>query len=88
MLLPMTFPNTISVDPLDSACSDTANSGALVPKATMVSPIKTLDTLKFWAVDEAPSTKISAPFIKNIKPNINRNICNININTFLSITIT
>lgn len=72
MLLPITFPNTISVLPTDRAFRETANSGALVPKATMVKPISILDTLKFWAVEEAPSTKMSAPLINRTKPIINK----------------
>ena len=77
MLLPTTFPNTISELPSDKAFREIANSGALVPKATIVSPIKTFDTLKLVAVDEEPSIKISAPLIKRIKPIINSNIDNI-----------
>ena len=75
MLLPITFPKTISEAPFDSAWIETANSGALVPKATIVRPINILDTLKFCAVDDAPSTKISAPFIRKTKPIINNITC-------------
>ena len=74
ILLPITLPSTISALPLARAFIEIANSGALVPKATIVNPINTLDTLKLVAVDDAPSTKISAPFIKNINPNNNNKI--------------
>ena len=71
----MTFPNTISelLEIIDF--TDTANSGALVPKATIVRPINILDNLQFKARLEAPSTNISAPLIKTIKPIINKIIC-------------
>jgi len=39
-----------------------------VPKATIVSPITKFDILYFLAIEEAPSTKKSAPLIKHIKP--------------------
>ena len=77
ILLPITLPKTISPLPASIDFIDTANSGALVPKATIVSPIKTLDTLKLFAKEEAPSTKISAPFIKIINPIIIKSTVNI-----------
>lgn len=49
----------------------------------IVSPINILDTLKFWFVDEAPSTKKSVPFIKRPKPNNKRIIFIINFITSL-----
>ena len=79
ILLPITFPKTISELPLARALIETANSGALVPKATIVNPMSILGTLKFKAVEEAPSTKISAPLIRKIKPSINNKIFNIKI---------
>ena len=57
--------------------TETANSGALVPKATIVRPINSLDTLKFVAAEEAPSTRRSAPLIKNTKPMMSRIDCRI-----------
>ena len=74
MLLPITLPSTISVLLEPSALIDTANSGADVPNATIVKPINIFDTLKFCAVDDAPSTNISAPLINNTNPTINNNI--------------
>ena len=74
ILLPITFPSTISELFDAKAFIETANSGADVPKAIIVRPINILDTLKFWAVDDAPSTKISAPLIKKTNPKINNNI--------------
>ena len=68
MLLPMTLPIKISVLPSMSEEKDTASSGAPVPKATIVRPIRSLLTLKFEATDEAPSTNQSAPLIKSTKP--------------------
>ena len=68
MLLPMTLPIRISVLPPMSEEKDTASSGAPVPKATIVRPIRSLLTLKFEATDEAPSTSQSAPLIRSTKP--------------------
>ena len=54
---------------------DTASSGALVPKATIVSAINIFDTLKLAARLDAASTNKSAPLIKTINPIINIIIC-------------
>ena len=63
-----------------------ASSGALVPNAIIVNPITNLDTFKFLAVDDAPSTNISAPLINTINPTNNiiicKNICIISIPSF------
>ena len=72
MLLPMTLPSKMSVLPLMSDEKETASSGAPVPKATMVRPIKSLLTLKLEATEEAPSTSQSAPLISKIKPSANK----------------
>ena len=77
MLLPITLPKTISPDPEISDLTLTANSGALVPNATIVSPINILDTLKLPATPDAPSTKTSAPLISITNPIINKIIFNI-----------
>lgn len=37
-LRPTTLPTAMSVVPLSTACTDTATSGALVPRATTVGP--------------------------------------------------
>ena len=82
ILLPITLPSNISVEPEANELIETANSGALVPNATMVRPIKVLETLKLVAIDEAPSTNQSAPLIRMIKPVISSIICN-NISMFV-----
>ena len=71
---PMTFPRTISVLPEARALIETASSGAEVPKAIIVKPIRVLGMRKLVAVEEAPSTKRSAPLIKRTKPIIRRKI--------------
>ena len=78
ILLPITFPSTISALLETIDLTETANSGALVPKATIVRPINIFDNLKFCAKDAAPSTKTSAPLIKITKPTIS-NIISKNI---------
>lgn len=78
ILLPMTLPIKISVLPPMSEEKDTASSGAPVPKATIVRPIRSLLTLKFEATDEAPSTSQSAPLIKSTKPIRSKIACNNN----------
>lgn len=62
----------ISLLPLMAAVILTAASGALVPKATIVNPIIKGEILKNLAIDEAPETKVSAPFINSINPIINK----------------
>ncbi len=57
MLLPITLPSRMSVLPLIKEEKETASSGAPVPKAIIVRPIKSLLTLKFEATEEAPSTR-------------------------------
>lgn len=76
MLLPITLPSNISVEPLMRELIETANSGALVPNATMVRPIRSLETLKLAAMDEAPETSQSAPLIRIMKPTIRSMTCN------------
>ena len=68
MLLPTTLPIKMSVLPLKRDENETASSGAPVPKATIVSPIRSLLTLKLEATDEAPSTSQSAPLMRKTKP--------------------
>ena len=68
MLLPMTLPRRMSVLPLVSDEKETASSGAPVPKATMVRPMRSLLTLKLEATEEAPSTSQSAPLMRKTKP--------------------
>ena len=64
------FPKTISENPLNEAIELTTNSGADVPKATIVNPITKSEMLFFLANEEAPSTSQFAPKIKLVKPSI------------------
>ena len=75
MLLPITLPIKMSVLPLIMDEKETASSGAPVPKAIMVRPIKSLLTLKFEATLDAPSTSQSAPLIRRTKPTMSNVIC-------------
>ena len=68
ILLPMTLPIRMSVLPVMMDEKETASSGAPVPKAIIVRPIRSLLTLKLEATLEAPSTSQSAPLINNTKP--------------------
>ena len=83
-LLPITLPSRMSVLPLISDEKETASSGAPVPKATIVRPIRSLLTLKLEAIDDAPSTSQSAPLIRKTKPTASRMTCN-NISIFISV---
>jgi hypothetical protein len=68
MLLPITLPYNISVFPDRRELKEIANSGAEVPKATTVKPITAVGIFKFFANDDAPSTKKSAHFSKTANP--------------------
>ena len=70
LLLPMTFARTISDRPFTEATEFTTNSGAEVPKATIVNPMIKSGILCFLAKDEAPSTSQLAPNIKPKNPAI------------------
>lgn len=59
-----TFPIVIPVAPLKLEETFTTNSGAEVPKATMVNPIIKSETLSLFAIEEAPSTNKSAPLMR------------------------
>lgn len=67
------FPNTISEYPWDEAMELTTNSGADVPKATIVNPIAKSDTLYFFANEAAPVTNQLAPIINNTNPATTKN---------------
>ena len=71
MLLPKIFPIAISVFPFMLANILTINSGADVPKATMVRPITMFEIFNFFATDADPLTNKSAPFISIKKPTMN-----------------
>ncbi len=68
ILLPSTFPIVIPVAPLRLELTFTTSSGAEVPKATMVSPMIISEIQNFFANEEEPSTRRSAPLIRKIKP--------------------
>ena len=76
MLLPMTLPRRMSVLPLMRDENETASSGAPVPNATMVRPMRSLETLKLAATEEAPLTSQSAPLMRTTKPTMSAIICN------------
>ena len=75
ILLPTTFPMVMSALPWNAAVRLTAASGALVPKATMVSPITSWGIPNFSAMLAAPSTNQSAPFTKSTNPTANKASC-------------
>lgn len=61
----------MSTWPDQADCTDTAISGALVPKATTVSPTTSGEMPKAMASLDAPRTSNSAPSTRAINPNIN-----------------
>ena len=71
MLEPTTLAILISLSPDNAELMLTDNSGALVPIATIVMPTITAGMPNLRAIKDALSTKKSAPFIRNIKPNNN-----------------
>ncbi len=75
MLLPTMLPTARSppAAPVSAARMPTAISGALVAKATTVSPMTSGDTPIAAASREAPRTRISAPPASRIRPSRNRN---------------
>ena len=60
----------MSGSPSNEATEFITNSGAEVPKATIVKPITRSETLFFLAKAEAPSTSQFAPKIRPAKPKI------------------
>jgi hypothetical protein len=68
LLLPIIFPKTMSENPFKEAKKLTINSGADVPKATIVNPITRSGTLFFFANEEAPDTSQFAPKIRHVNP--------------------
>jgi hypothetical protein len=71
MLLPTTLPTARSVWPDSAAPTDTATSGALVPKATTVSPTTSGDRPNDSASFDAPRTSSSAPATRPTRPAMN-----------------
>jgi len=74
ILLPMMFPKTTSLCPDMLEKIFTINSGADVPKATIVRPITISGTFALFAREAEPSTRKSAPFISKRKPPANTTI--------------
>ena len=68
MLLPTTLPRPMSDWPSHPALTDTAISGALVPYATIVSPMTNDDTPHAAAMRDAPRTSQSAPNTNKTRP--------------------
>lgn len=71
MLLPTTLPMARSACPLTAEITLTTNSGADVPKATIVKPMTKLETLNRRAISEAPSVSQSAPLMMSNRPTMN-----------------
>ena len=82
MLEPATLLTARVLFPIMDAVTLTASSGRLVPIATIVIPMIKDGTLNFWATDELPSTKKSAPLIRRTKP-ITRIIADFKSSIFL-----
>ena len=74
ILLPTTFPMEIPALCRKAAVILTAASGALVPMATMVSPMTSCGIPSLRANPAAPSTNQSAPFMSRKNPEINQNM--------------
>ena len=68
---PIIFPSVISALFWRAAPNDIANSGAEVPKATIIKEIMIEDIPNFAAVLDVPLTKTSDPFQRKIIPMIN-----------------
>lgn len=88
---PMMFPNDTSSAPDNADVILTAASGNEVPNATTVKPMMSEDILKNFAMEDAPSTKKSAPLTKITKPanksmNAQNNVISVN-SFFLTLTI-
>jgi len=75
MLLPTTLPIARSGLPASAEPTDTAISGALVPKATTVRPTTSGETPKETARREAPRTSTSAPMTRVARPRRNIRAC-------------
>lgn len=62
----------MSVVPLKLAIIFTNSSGVEVPKATTVNPMTKSETFNRLAIDEAPSTRRSAPLSNKTNPMMSR----------------
>ena len=74
-MLPITLLRAKALLPDKDDVIETAASGALVPKATMVSPTINDGIFSMEATLLAPSTKKSDHLINNTKPTINNTTC-------------
>lgn len=68
LLLPSTLPKAASVYPFEADIRLTNNSGADVPKETIVRPMARLEILYFFAIEEDPLTRKSAPLTRITNP--------------------
>ena len=83
---PSTLLTAIALEPFAEANELTASSGSDVPTATIVSPTTIDGTFNLLATATLPSTKKSAPLIRNKNPTNNNRISNITfIFNFLSL---
>ena len=82
ILLPTTLPIAISALPFNAESTLITNSGAEVPKATMVSPITKSEIRKRLATAAEPSVKPFAPAKIRARPPIKRSVFNITKSTF------
>ena len=78
ILLPRMFPMVMPALSFNAAVMLTAASGALVPIATIVSPITSCGIPNLAAIPEAPSTNQSAPFTSIVNPAIIKSDCSNN----------
>ena len=78
ILDPTTLLTASSLLCTNDAVTLTAVSGRDVPIATIVRPMMIEGTFSFFAMLELPSTKKSAPLIRNTKPMIKNTITNAN----------
>ena len=72
MLLPTMLPTAMSAWPASPACTLTAISGALVPKATTVRPITSGEIPNRAARRAAPRTSNTAPAASSTSPRTNK----------------
>ncbi len=72
MLLPTTLPTAMSLLPWSTAPTETAVSGALVPKATTVRPTTSGEMPKETASLAAPRTSSEAPATRAISPRMKK----------------
>ena len=70
MIDPTTFPIPRSMSPLTAAVVETAISGMLVPKPTMIAPTTTADTPNLVAKSLEDSTKKSADLTSTTIPKV------------------